>query len=89
MPSSKYARRYHVAIPGLRLDGAVQRLVRACPASARARVTARARAIGAKRRRTAIRNQREPDALALALVADQVHAVVPVAAAHQRQPVRA
>src|SRR5436190_1545203 len=31
----------------------------------------------------------EPDALAAAAVADQVHAVVPVAAAHQRQAVDA
>ena len=33
--------------------------------------------------------ERHPDALALAVLADQVHAVVPVAAAHQRQAVRA
>src|SRR4030065_303975 len=30
---------------------------------------------------------RQPHAFATALLADQVHAVVPVAAAHQRQPV--
>ncbi len=31
-----------------------------------------------------VQEPRQPHALALALVADQIHAVVPVAAAHQR-----
>jgi hypothetical protein len=36
-----------------------------------------------------VQEEPEPDALALAFDADAVHAVVPVAGAHQRQAVRA
>ena len=36
-----------------------------------------------------VEEERQPHALALAFLADEVHAVVPVAAADQRQPVRA
>ena len=36
-----------------------------------------------------VEEEGEPDALALAVLADEVHAVVPVAAAHERQAVLA
>ena len=40
-------------------------------------------------RQHVVEEEAQPDAFALALLADQVHAVVPVAGAHQRQAVRA
>ena len=52
-------------------------------------VAARSRQIGANARRTVAEEEAEPDALAAALDAHAVHAVVPVAAADERQPVRA
>ena len=56
--------------------------------SARGR-SPRASAIGAKARQDGVQEPAQPDALAPALVADPVHAVVPVARADQRQAVGA
>ena len=64
------------------------RAASAAQRSANAR-SPRARASAAKRMQHVIEEEAEPDAFALALRADQVHAVVPVAGAHQRQAVRA
>jgi hypothetical protein len=72
--------------PRPRARARLQRVGVRAPGAARA-VSPRASASGAKRQRR-IEEPAEPDALALALFADAVHAVVPVAGAHQRQAVR-
>ncbi len=56
--------------------------------STRGGVAAAAGKLGELRQHV-VQEEREPDAFALAVLADQVHAVVPVAAAHQRQAVGA
>ena len=77
-----------IAIPGLPLERDFQRvgvhrpLVRALGFAA----PRRNRREGDKRR---MEEPTEPDALALALFADAVHAVVPIARAHERQPMPA
>ena len=62
----------------------------ACAVQAAARaVSPRAAAIGTNARQGGVQEPAQPDALALARLADAVHAVVPVAGADQRQAVRA
>ncbi len=88
VPSSKYARRYHAPSHDVLLDRLRERgrpravLLGTLPISARL-------ADRREARQDVAEEPREPHALALALVADPVHAVVPVAAADQRQPVHA
>ncbi len=59
------------------------------PATLGERHVARSRGDVAKLHQHVVQEKRQPDALALAMDADVVHAVVPVAGAHQRQAVRA
>ena len=73
------------------------RALRCCRAAGRLRPCSDPRVPTSPRRRASSANcvstskqeERQPDALALAVLADEVHAVVPVAAAHQRQAVLA
>ncbi len=84
VPSSKVARRYQAPSQAAVSSAACSALGMGPPASRRGRsrgVSAR----GAKSAIVAQEQPAEPDALALAALADPVHAVVPVAGADQRQ----
>ena len=90
VPSSKKARRYQSPSQPFALERLPQRV--ACARASARRVRARRRAprrSAAKPGERGVQEPAEPDALALAAAPDAVHAVVPVARAHQRQAVRA
>ena len=79
-----------VAVPRFTLDGAVVRAAACCAsASARIGLAAPFGDRGAKSRQCRVQEPAQPDAFAASLGADPVHAVVPIAAAHQRQAMRA
>ena len=76
-----------LAVPGVLLDVFLQLLrLRRGSVRRRQRPVALPRQLG-KLRQHVVEEEGEPDAFAAAVFADQVHAVVPIAAAHQRQAV--
>jgi hypothetical protein len=87
VPSSNVARRYHA--PSKRASRSPCAVRPWSLAELDHLDVARASASGANRVRHVGQEEREPHALALALVPDEVHAVVPVAAPDQRQAVLA
>src|SRR5262249_31409391 len=76
-----------VAVPGVLLDRVAQPFGLGQPAVRPLGIAAGTGQIG-KGTQTGDQEPADPDALALATGADAVHAVVPVAGAHQRQAVR-
>ena len=89
MPSSNQARRYQAPSQACSFE-VVAQCVAASPRSVRQRAASPcARGQPAKRVQHVVQEEAEPDAFALPLLADAVHAVVPVAGAHQRQAVLA
>ena len=77
------------AVPSFALERLLKRSGMRSPALARASCSPRASAIGAKAMSAACRNQPSQTLSPLPAFADAIHAVVPVAGAHQRQAVRA
>ena len=76
--------------PRLRAStAALQRAACVAASVRRARRSPRCRASGANRRKRGVEEPGQPDAFAAPFVPDAIHAVVPVAGAHQRQAVRA
>ena len=88
VPSSKNARRYHSPSQASLVQGRSQRRGPAPPARRALRFPAPLGDAG-ELRQVHVEEPAQPDALAPSLVTDAVHAVVPVAGAHQRQAVAA
>ena len=88
VPSSKKARRNHSPSQPAPCSASRQPCAASCQRAARAS-SPRCSAIGAKRATSSHRNQPSHTDSPRPFVADAVHAVVPVAGAHQRQAVRA
>src|ERR1700735_95094 len=77
-----------ISIPGLLLEGRLQMVGMRPPSHGALRLTPRVGKAGEGPERH-MQKPAEPHALALPAFADAVHAVVPVARAHQRQPMSA
>ena len=77
-----------LAVPGVFLDVFLQCFASARQRSAKGDVLARARQLG-KLREHIVKKKGQPDAFAAAFFSDQVHAVIPIAGADQRQAVLA
>ena len=88
VPSSKYARRYHSPSQPCCSRFWRSLIPSASQRSANAASPLPLRDLG-ELLQHGVQEEAQPDAFARALDADQVHAVVPVAGAHQRQAVRA
>src|SRR5206468_9260470 len=73
-----------LAVPGVQLDVGTKLARLGCVLFSYADVAARSSERG-KLHKDIVEKERQPDALAFALCAHQVHAVVPVAGAHERQ----